>query len=465
MLPACRTDGEVFPIPQLTVEHGEVEGFLHELRGFHAAFRDCFARSEPREQFFRYMMGQFSALERKSIEPIALHVQGGNIRAMQRCISEVVWDDAQMLRTYHRLVDDDMGDPEGVLIFDESGFPKKGHDSVGVARQYCGALGKVENCQVGVFAAYASRQGYALVDKQLFLPEPWCTDVYARRRTQCQVPDDRGFQTKPQLAAAMLREFRDEGVLPFKYVVADCLYGHSPEFLEVVEEESRTVYFVSIPSDTHCWLQGPVMAAKQYKYKGEVRSKRVVAQKEKAPMTVAAVAQSLHDCFWYRRKVSDGTKGPIAYEFTKRQVTLCKDGQPDKTVWLVMKRTIGAHPAHWYYISNAPVSTRLPLFIWLSGVRWAIEQCFEEAKTELGMDQYEMRKYPGWHHHMLTCMLAHFFLWHVKIRLGKKSPSAYGIAAEAAAKGDLTAQNLYDCGSPPFGNLDTAEKPPGVPCT
>ena len=94
-----------------------------------------------------------------------------------------------------------------------------------------------------------------------------------------------------------------------------------------------------------------------------------------------------------------------------------------------------------------------------------IEQCFEEAKTELGMDQYEMRKYPGWHHHLLTCMLAHFFLWHVKIRLGKKSPSAYGIAAEAAARGDLTAQNLYDCGSPPFGNLDTAEKPPGVPCT
>ena len=144
-----------------------------------------------------------------------------------------------MLRTYHRLVDEDMGAPEGVVIFDESGFPKKGRDSVGVARQYCGTLGKVDNCQVGVFAAYASRHGYALVDKQLFLPEPWFTDAYTRRRTQCQVPDDRGFQTKPQLAAAMLRELRDEGVLPFKYVVADCLYGNSPEFLEAVEEESR----------------------------------------------------------------------------------------------------------------------------------------------------------------------------------------------------------------------------------
>jgi SRSO17 transposase len=443
MLPACRTEHEGCAIPQLAMDHRDVEGFLHELQGFHDAFRECFARSEPREHFFRYMVGQFSGLERKSIEPIALRVEGGRVRAMQRCLSEVAWDDAQMLRTYHRLVDDDMGDPEGVLIFDESGFPKKGHDSVGVARQYCGTLGKVENCQVGVFAAYASRHGYALVDKQLFLPEPWLTDAYARRRTQCQLPDDRGFQTKPQLAAAMLRELRDEGVLPFKYVVADCLYGNSPEFLQAIETCPGLTYFVSMPSDTRCWLEGPVMAAKPHKYQGEVRSTRVVAQKAKPPMTIAAVAQSLHDCFWYRRNVSEGTKGPIAYEFTKRQVTLCKDGQQDKTVWLVMKRTIGEHPAYWYYISNAPMSSRLPLFVWLSGMRWAIEQCFEETKSELGMDQYEIRKYRGWHHHILTCMLAHFFLWHVRIRLGEKSPSAYRIAGESVTGGHLTRQNLY----------------------
>jgi len=155
----------------------------------------------------------------------------------------------------------------------------------------------------------------------------------------------------------------------------------------------------------------------------------------------------------------------MEYEFTKRPVTLCQDGQPDKTVWLVMKRTIGEHAASWYYISNAPVSARLPMFIWLSGIRWAIEQCFEEAKTELGMDQYEIRKYPEWHHHMLTCMFAHFFLWHVTIRLGKNSPGYYGIAAEAAAGGGLTVKNLHDCGSSPFGRVDPAEKPPGVPCT
>jgi SRSO17 transposase len=429
MLPACRTAGEVFAIPQFGLDPSDVKGFMDELHGFHTAFRECFARSEPREHFFHYMVGQFSELDRKSIEPMALQVEGGHVRAMQRGISDAVWDDEQMLRTYHRLVNDDVGAPEGVVIFDESGFPKKGHDSVGVARQYCGALGKVENCQVGVFAAYASPQGYALVDKRLFMPEPWFTEAYTRRRTKCQVPDDGGFQTKPQLAAAMLRELRAEDVLPFKYVVADCLYGNSPEFLAAVEEAVGTIYFVSIPADTRCWLQGPVMATKQYTYKGEKRTKRVVAATAKEPLAVETVAKSLHDCFWYQRTVSEGTKGPIRYEFTKRQVTLCGDGVPARTVWLVMKRTMGETPSYWYYISNAPLSARLPLFVWLSGLRWAIEQCFEETKTELGMDQYEVRKYPGWHHHMLITMLAHFFLWHLQIRLGKKSTSYYRVTA------------------------------------
>jgi SRSO17 transposase len=429
MLPACRTEGEVFAIPQFGLDPGDVTGFMDELHGFHTAFRDCFARNEPREHFFHYMVGRFSALDRKSIEPIALQVEGGSVRAMQRGISDAVWDDAQMLRTYHRLVEEDMGAPEGVVIVDESGFPKKGHDSVGVARQYCGALGKVENCQVGVFAAYASQHGYALVDKRLFMPEPWFTEAYTRRRTQCQASDDGGFQTKPQLAAAMLRALRDEGVLPFKYVVADCLYSNSPEFIAAVEEAAGTIYFVSIPADTRCWLQGPVMATKQYTYNGERRTKRMVAATGKKPIVVEALAKSLHDCFWYQRQVSEGTKGAIQYEFTKRQVTLCGDGLPTRTVWLVMKRTMGENPSYWYYISNAPLSARLPLFVWLSGLRWAIEQCFEEAKTELGMDQYEVRRYPGWHHHMLTTMLAHFFLWHLQIRLGKKSTSSYGVTA------------------------------------
>jgi len=196
----------------------DVEGFMEELWEFQSAFHDCFARSEPRVHFFDYMVGQFSKLERKSIEPMALQVEGSTIRGLQRFISDGLWDEEQMRWNYHQLVADELGDPEGVLMFDETGFVKKGQDSVGVARQYCGTLGKVENCQVGVFAGYASRKGYALVDKRLFLPEAWFTDAYAVRRTKCQVPPELTWQSKPQLAAAMLQAIVHEGLLPFTYL-------------------------------------------------------------------------------------------------------------------------------------------------------------------------------------------------------------------------------------------------------
>ena len=425
----CRTEEELFSIPKFTVEKDEVKDFIVELRGFHEQFRDFFSRSEPRENFYLYMVGQLSELERKSIEPIALNVEAGNIRSMQRFISDVVWDEQGILIKYRSMIAEDMGDPNGVLIFDETGFPKKGDNSVGVARQYCGALGKVENCQVGVFAAYASRHGYTLVDRRLYIPKEWFTDEYAERRKKCEVPEGLEFKTKAQLAVEMFQELRDQEVLPFRYVVADSVYGSNPDFIEAVERCIGVPYFVSIPSQTLCWLQMPVTRKKEYKYKGEVRSKVILERTEKKPISVEALAKGINQFFWYRRKVSEGTKGPIEYEFTKRRVILAKEGAPWKTVWLIIKRSTEDSPAYWYYISNAPVSSRLATFVWLSGIRWAIEQCFEETKTELGMDHYEVRKYLGWNHHMLTCMLAHFFLWHLKIRLGKKSTIHYHIAA------------------------------------
>lgn len=177
MLPVCRTPDDVYAIPPFEVTCHDVEGFLDALHEFHTLFRECFVRREPREHFFRYMVGQFSTLERKSIEPIAVQTDASSIRAMQRGISDAQWHEERMLQKYHQQVAEEMGAPDGVIIVDESGFRKKGEDSVGVARQYCGNLGKVDNCQVGVFAAYASRQGYALVDKRLFLPEQWWNDA------------------------------------------------------------------------------------------------------------------------------------------------------------------------------------------------------------------------------------------------------------------------------------------------
>jgi SRSO17 transposase len=445
MLPASRIEGEGFAIPPFDLIPSDVEGFLEELWAFQSIFHDCFARSEPRAHFFDYMVGQFSKLERKSIEPMARQVEGGTIRGLQRFISDVRWDETQMLWNYHQLVAEELGEPDGVLMFDESGFVKKGNASVGVARQYCGTLGKVENCQVGVFAGYASRQGYALVDQRLFLPEAWFSDAYATRRSTCQMPPDLTFQRKPQLAAAMLHALRQEGLLPFKYVVADCLYGNSPDFLDAVDACVGVTTFVAIPGETRCWLQRPQTEDKTYLYKGQERSKQMVVDAAPPACPVATLAANLPASSWYRRKVSEGTKGPIEYAFARQQVTLCKEGLPERTVWLVIKRTLGTTPAYSYYISNAPVSTPWRTFIWLSGVRWAIEQCFEEGKTELGMAHYEVRKYPGWHHHMLTTMLAHFFLWHLKLRLGKKSASPDRLTAADRFGSRLTPADLYDC--------------------
>lgn len=430
MLPENRVQDGAFPIPKLFIGKEDITKFIEEFRCFHAQFADCFSREEPRENFAQYMAGQMSQLERKSIEPIALNVENATVRSMQHFISNVVWDEGRLISRYHSMVLDDLGDTEGVLIFDESGFVKKGNDSAGVARQYCGNVGKVENCQVGVFAAYASRHGYCILDNRLFIPKKWFGDDYAERRKKCKIPDEVSFRTKPQLAVTMLEELVCKNVIPFRYLVADTIYGASPEFLEAAEKIPEVVYMVTLPLDTLCWPQGPATLEKTYRYGGEEKKKRILSEGEDKPITFEKLAKGTNDYFWYRRTVSEGTKGPITYEFMKKRVVLAKGGKPDRIVWLIIRRPTGGDVATYsYFVSNAGRSTRLKTFVWLSGMRWAIEQCFGEAKTDLGMDHYEVRKFPGWRHHMITCMLAHFFLWHMRIRLGEKSTSHYSIAA------------------------------------
>ena len=429
MLPEIRQTDYLYEVPKFELNRDDILGFAEELKGFHENFVDCFHRSESRDNFFRYMSGQFSQLERKSIEPIAIAVEGGKIRAMQRFVSDAPWDDDKIEHKYRSLINEDLGHPDGAIIFDESGFVKKGDDSIGVARQYCGTVGKVDNCQVGVFAAYTSAYGYALIDKRLYIPEQWFTEEYSERRKKCKLPFGVKFKTKPQLAVDMLQDIAKQEQIPFRYVLADSVYANSPEFVEAVEALIRVTYLLQVPEDTLCWVKNPCTIKKTYKYNGQVRTKKILSGQTKDPLSVKTFAAGINNFFWYRRKVSEGTKGPIEYEFTKRRIVLSYKGLPEKTVWLLIRRTLGSEPQYSYFISNAPVSVRLPTLVWLSGLRWSVEQCFEETKTELGMDQYEVRKFPGWHHHILTCMLGHYFLWHLKIRLGKKSTSYYAVAA------------------------------------
>ena len=384
MLPATRCDEHLYPVPKFDLGKGDIKEFTNELSGFHEQFADYFQRSESRGHFFKYMAGQFSPLERKSIEPIALAVKDGNVRAMQRFVSDAPWDDNKMIAKYRSLVNDDFGSHDGALIFDESGFVKKGQDSIGVARQYCGTIGKVENCQVGVFAGYVSEHGYGLIDKRLFIPEKWFGDDYLERRAKCKLPADAVFRTKPQLAVEMLDAVVEENVLPFKYVLADSVYGISPEFIESVDALPDKTYFVSVPKDTQCWLKRPMTITKKYRWGGKTRTKTVLVDPDSKPISMEELARNINEYFWYRRKVSEGTKGPIVYEFTRRQVILSAAGLPQKTVWLLIRRTLDDDPKYSFFISNASTGTRLKTLVWLSGLRWAIEQCFEETKTDEG---------------------------------------------------------------------------------
>ena len=270
MLPEIRFQDEHYEIPKFDVESREINNFIDELKGFHEEFRDFFSRQEPRDNFFQYMVGQFSQIERKSIEPIALSVENAKVRAMQFFVSDVIWEDNKIMLKYRNLVNDDMGDPNSVLIFDETGFLKKGSDSAGVAKQYCGSVGKVDNCQVGVFASYASRNGYCLIGHRLFVPEKWFTNEYEERREKCKFPSDLYFKTKPQLAVELFKEIYQQNVLPFKYVVADSIYGNSPEFIDAVDNIAGVTYFVSMAYDTLCWLKKPITITRQYKYKGKI---------------------------------------------------------------------------------------------------------------------------------------------------------------------------------------------------
>jgi len=212
-----------------------------------------------------------------------------------------------------------------------------------------------------------------------------------------------------KIASEMLNNIATEGIISFEYVLADSVYGENPDFINAVESMIDKTYFVSVGVDTLCQLRQPIMIEKKYKYGGEVRTEKVLATDTQKPTSVKKSAENINNYFWYRRTVSEGAKGPIVYEFTKRRTVLSNNRLPQKEVWLIIKRTMSDAPEYSFLISNAHRSTRLDTFVWLSGMRWPIEQCFEETKSEPGMDHYEVRKYTGRHHHMSVCMSAHFF--------------------------------------------------------
>jgi SRSO17 transposase len=406
--------------PALELTPDEVEALADELVDYHAEFADLYYRSEQAHWGYKYLQGLMAPIERKAIQPMAMALEGGNIQAMQQFIGQGRWQDEKLLKKHWRLVDETLGEEDGVFIVDESGFPKKGKHSVGVARQWCGVLGKVANCQVGVFGAYASRQGYTLAAHRLFLPEEWFDEEHRDRWEKCGIPDETAYQTKPQIALKMLQDVVAHGVLRFRWVTCDELYGRSTDFLDGVADLNRW-YFAEVPHDTRVWKTRPETGVPEWSGRGPHPTQKRVLADEPSAQRVDEIAAALKPEEWHPYKIKEGSKGPMVAEFAFVQAVAVRDGLPGPDVWIIFRRTLSNHAELKVYVSNAPFDTPVAELVRLAGFRWPVETAIEEGKDALGMDHYEVRSWLGWHHHITECLLAHHFLVRCQRRL-KRGP-------------------------------------------
>jgi SRSO17 transposase len=402
--------------PPLDLTPEEVEALADELIDYHAEFADLYYRIEQAHWGYKYMQGLMLPIERKAIQPMALALEGGNIQAMQQFIGQGQWQDSKLLKKHWQLVDETLGEEDGVYIFDGSGFPKKGVHSAGVGRQWCGALGKVENCQFGVFGAYASRQGYTLVDCRLFLLEEWFDDDHQERWKKCGIPEETTFKTKPELALEMLQAVVEEGSLRFRWVTCDELYGRNPDFLDGVADVERW-YFAEVPHDTRVWKTRPQTAVPEWSGRGPHPTKKRLLADEPDPQRVDEIAITLQPEEWQPYLIKEGGKGPMVAEFAFLRGVAVRDKLPGPDVWIVFRRSLGEDPELKIYVSNAPVDTPSAELVRVAGMRWPVETAIGEDKGALGMDHYEVRSWLGWHHHMTACLLAHHFLVRCQKRL------------------------------------------------
>jgi SRSO17 transposase len=350
-------------------------------------------------------------IPRKSIEPMVLRLRGADrnaVRTLQQFVSIGAWDDAPILARLWQEIAADLGDDEGVLVIDGSDFPKQGKESVGVKRQYCGQLGKTANCQAGVFLAYASTQGYALLDRRLYLPEEWFSDAYADRRADCGVPADVTFTTKPMLSLAMVQQVVQSGTLPCRWVAGDEAFGDNTALLDAIADQ-QLWYFMEVAHDTRVWRERPATAVPPWSGHGRKPTKERLADGASAPIRVTDLAAGLPSTAWQRYTIKEGSQGPQVAEFAFQRVVAVRDGLPGPEVWLVLRRSLSDGELKTF-LSNAPSDIALPRLVRTSGMRWPIETCFEVGKQELGMGDYEVRSWRGWHHHMTLVILALGFL-------------------------------------------------------
>ncbi len=352
-----------------------------------------FGRADLRRRMRDYVRALLGPVGRKNGWQLAEHAGHRTPDGLQRLLNGATWNADDVRDDLQTYVADKLGEADGVLILDDTGFVKKGTTSAGVQRQYSGTVGRTENCQIGVFAAYATTGARALVDRELYLPKSWTDD--RERCRAAKIPDERDFATKPELARAMvLRALASP--LPIAWVTADAAYGQEWRFRRMLEE-AAVGYVLAVPKSQ------PVP-----------RFGRIDYLFGQAP-----------DEAWEQRSCGAGAKGPRVYDWAAVQLPVIEDfdgERPTHHRWALARRSINRPDQIAYYLAYAPVGTDVDRLVRVAGRRWAIEECFQAAKNECGLDQYEVRRYVGWMRHITLAMLAHAFL--------------AATAAQAAAKGD-----------------------------
>jgi SRSO17 transposase len=350
------------------------------LEELHLRIAGRFARSEARERVKRYLLGLLGRVERKNGWQLAEAIGDKDPQGVQRLLNSAKWDADAVRDDLREYVVEHLGDEEsGMLIADETGFLKKGNKSVGVARQYTGTAGDTVDCQVGVYVAYASNKGSAFIDRALYLPEQWAYDL--KRRAEAGVPEEVAFANKIELAKRMLERAFEAGV-PARWVAADSFYGRSHEFRAWLEEHGRA-YAVMVPKTNMVPLGG--------------RKKKIERLAERLPEDAFSEVPPVQD---------SGERRPWEWAC----LGLAADPKKGMSRWLLVRRGTDDPEELAFYQAYGPEDTSVEELVRICQKRWAIEVAFEEAKGEIGMDQYEVRKWGAWHRYVTLCLLAHAFL-------------------------------------------------------
>jgi SRSO17 transposase len=365
------------------LEEQRAQAWAADLTALHARIAPRFRRAEPRRRALAYLRGLLSPVERKNGWQLAEEAGEATPDGMQRLLAAADWDVDAVRDDLRAYVVEQLGDPAGVLVVDETGFLKKGIHSAGVQRQYSGTAGRTENCQLGVFLVYATAWGPTYLDRDLYLPRSWTDD-----RERCRaagIPDEVGFQTKPALAQQQLQRALD-GQVPCAWVTADCVYGADPTLRRWLEGRPQA-YVLAIRKDTYLAVAHPTGVWRE---------------------SVQTLAARLPADAWQRLSAGAGSKGPRWYDWA--QVPLAEPAPAGWALWLLVRRSLGERPELAYYRVFAPAATTLAEQVRVAGTRWTVEECFETGKDEVGLDHYEVRKWGSWYRHMTLALLAHAYL-------------------------------------------------------